>query len=197
MKALRGRRISRGYARAALLAGAHWPQSALAGAANDIRDIRGPKPVPGPWWPAALVALVAALAVALGAYALWRRRRRAPRPRSLSLSEQTLQRLEGTRSLMHPDSAREFGIAVSEVIRHYIEVRFEVLATLRTTEEFLQALLQNSNEALVRHRPLLAQFLQQCDVVKFAGASLEVSGMEHLLQSGRRFVLESSGPSVA
>jgi len=100
---------------------------------------------------------------------------------------------------MQPATAREFGIAASEVIRNYIEKRFEVVATQRTTEEFLQALLlQSSNETLARHRSLLEGFLQQCDFVKFAGASLAVADMEALFQSARGFVLETAaGPAGA
>jgi hypothetical protein len=169
---------------------------ALAVAADDIRDIRGPKSVtPGSWLVLAVVAGV--LFAALVAYVLWRRRHRGARPRNLTLSEQTLERLEATRPLMSPATAREFGIAASEVIRNYIERRFEVIATQRTTEEFLQALLQSSNEALARHRALLAEFLQQCDFVKFAGASLAVADMEALFGSARSFVLETGAPPVA
>ena len=98
---------------------------------------------------------------------------------------------------MRPDTARAFGIAASELIRDYIEKRFDVVATQRTTEEFLQTLLQSSNEALARHRSLLAEFLQQCDLVKFAGDSLAVTDMESLFQSARRFVLETGEAAVA
>lgn len=169
---------------------------ALAKAGEDIRDIRGPKAVPGSGLlPAVLVgALLVALCIA---YAIWRRSHREARPRNLTLSEQTLETLERTKTLMQPDTAREFGIAASEVIRNYIEKRFEVIATQRTTEEFLQTLLQSSNETLARHRSLLAHFLQQCDFVKFAGASLAVSDMEALFQSARGFVLETGQPTVA
>jgi hypothetical protein len=173
---------------------AFLPGVALAEAAEDIRDIRGPKALPGPWQVPA--ALMAAIVVALCAYLVWRRRHRAVRQRPLTLSELTLQRLEGTRPLMLTATAREFGIAASELIRDYIEKRFNVVATQRTTEEFLQALLQNSNEALARHRSLLAEFLSQCDFVKFAGDSLAVANMEALYQSARRFVLETSEASV-
>ena len=93
--------------------------------------------------------------------------------------------------------AREFGIAASEVIRKYIEQRFNVVATQRTTEEFLQALLQTSNAALARHRTQLENFLQQCDFVKFAGASLAIADLETLFQSARGFVLETGESSVA
>jgi len=186
----RTRRAASGWAwLAALLSG-----PVLAESAEDIRDIRGPKAVPGSWMVPA--ALVGALVVALLAYAVWRRRHRVAGRRTLTLSEQTLERLESTRPLMRPATAREFGIAASEAIREYIEKRFDVVATQRTTEEFLQALLQSSNEALARHRSLLAEFLQQCDFVKFAGASLAVMDMESLFRSARGFVLETAEPPV-
>ena len=66
------------------------------------------------------------------------------------------------------------------------------VATQRTTEEFLASLLQGSNESLARHRPLLADFLQQSDYLKFAGASLGVADMEALFNSARGFVVETS-----
>jgi hypothetical protein len=171
--------------------------SAIAKFEEDIRDIRGPKAVPTA--PSVVVAvLVGALLVMLcAAYAIWRYLHRDAHHRNLSLSEQTLERLEGTRPLMHPATAREFGIAASEVIRSYIETRFDVIATQRTTEEFLQTLLQGSNETLTRHRTLLAEFLRQCDFVKFAGASLAVTDMQALLQSARGFVLQTGEPPAA
>jgi hypothetical protein len=173
--------------------------SALAETTEDIRDIRGPKAIaPASWAGIAVVAGV--IVVALCAYFVWRRARggaSGPGDRKLTLSEETLERLEETRPLMIPATAREFGIAASEVIRNYIEKRFAVIATQRTTEEFLQTLLQSSNEALARHRALLAEFLQQCDFVKFAGTSLAVADMESLLQSARGFVLETGKPPAA
>jgi hypothetical protein len=165
-------------------------ETASVGVSEDIRDIRGPK---SELTSSLLVpALIAgALLIALAAFLL-RRRGGGTVVRKLTLLEQTLERLDETKPLMNPATAREFGSAASEVIRDYIERRFSVIATQRTTEEFLQALLQGSNETLTRHRPLLADFLQQCDYVKFAGASLAVSDMEALLNSARGFVVETS-----
>jgi len=177
-----------------------WPAfvagTALADAPEDIHDIRGPKAVSPSWVMTAVVAgvLVAAILV----YALWRWHRRPSRarPRNVSLSDQTLERLDAARLLMSPATARDFGIAASEVVRRYIEQRFEVIATQRTTEEFLHTLLQSSNAGLAHHRALLANFLEGCDVVKFAGASPAVEDMERLFQSARRFVLETSTPAL-
>jgi hypothetical protein len=182
--------VARRCAWPALLGGA-----ALAESADDIRDIRGPKAVPGSWVVPAVIAGVAVVMIC--AYAIWRRRRRGTHLRNLTLSEQTLERLEDTRPLMLPATAREFAIAASEVVRNYIEKRFAVSATQRTTEEFLQTLLQSPNEELVRHRALLAEFLQQCDFVKFAGASLAIKDMESLYQSARGFVLQTGEPAPA
>jgi hypothetical protein len=173
------------------------PQFVLAKAAEDIRDIRGPKAaLAWPWWATALLA--GALAVALyAAFVIFRRRRGRARGRDLSWSEQALQRLEHAKLLMQPATARDFGIAASEVIRSYIEKRFDVTATQRTTEEFLQTLLHSSNEPLARHRQLLAQFLEQCDFVKFAGAAPAGADLEALFRSARSFVLETSQPVAA
>jgi len=184
------RRAASGCAWLALLPGA-----ALAEATEDIRDIRGPKAVSGSWLLPAVIA--GAIVAAICLYVVWRRRHRGVQRRALTLSQRTLQRLDSTRPLMRPDTARAFGIAASELIRDYIEKRFDTVATQRTTEEFLQALLQSQNEALARHRPLLAEFLQQCDFVKFAGDSLTVTDMEALFKSARRFVLETSEAPVA
>jgi uncharacterized protein DUF4381 len=171
--------------------------SSIALADEDIRDIRGPKTLSAAsWWMTAMVG-GAVIAIALCAYFLWRRRHyRGPRT-NLTLAQQALQRLEETRPLMRPDSAREFGIAASEVIRSYLEKRFAVVVTQRTTEEFLYALLQESNEALTRHRPLLAQFLERCDFIKFAGETLAMADLESLYQSARGFVLETGERPVA
>jgi hypothetical protein len=173
------------------------PPASVAGSSDsqeDIRDIRGPK-TPRPAWllPALLsVAVLSGLAM----YGVWRWRRRGRIPRALLPFEVALLRLEQIRSLMVPARAREFGIAVSDIVRNYIELRFNVIATQRTTEEFLQDLLDSSDASLARHRPLLSEFLQQCDFVKFAGVSVAVSSMESLRQSACAFVRETAEPEV-
>ena len=157
--------------------------------ADDIRDIRGPKYI-FPLWLAIAVAAGAILLLFIG-YAVWRRMSRRP-PRALLPFELALQRLDKARPLMVPSQVREFSIAISDVVRAYIEVQFDVTATHQTTEEFLHGLVAASNQALVSHRDLLARFLEQCDMAKFAGVSLSTPIMEELYDSARRFVIESS-----
>ncbi len=165
-----------------------------AASADDIRDIRGPKGIFPFWQMAAL--LVGAALLAIGGFAAWRWARR----RSIKAQQRfeiALQQLEGIRALMQPSSVREFSIAISDIVRQYIEVQFMVTATHRTTEEFLRDLLETSNAALAAHRNLLAEFLNQCDLAKFAGVSLSRQILESLQRSARSFVTESSKPPPA
>jgi uncharacterized protein DUF4381 len=166
--------------------------SAVAsGPEEDIRDIRGPKLLLPAWILPAVIAGVAILVLAVYFFWRWRRNRRA---RILLPYEIALQRLEEIRTLMQPARAREFSTAVSDIVRSYIEQRFAIGVTRRTTEEFLRDLLEAANSPLARHQSLLGEFLQQCDLVKFAGIALNVQNMEALSQSARAFVLATAKP---
>ena len=176
------------YAHGGTVAALLLARAALA-ADEDIRDIRGAKFINEQWLlPAAAAALVV---LALAVYGIWRWRRHRD-PRSLLPFELALQRLDEIRALMTPEQAREFCIAASDVVRGYIEQRFAVIVTQRTTEEFLLGLLDSADPKLARHRAALADFLQRCDLVKFAGISIAASDMESLRQSARSFVLDTS-----
>jgi hypothetical protein len=168
------------------------PPPANAAPAEDIRDIRGPKRISPTWLVPVLMAVV--VAAAIGGYAAWRWKRRQRLPRALRPFEIALQRLADVRRLLDPSSVREFSIAISDIVREYIEAEFMVTATHRTTEEFLHDLLDSSQSKLAAHRNLLAQFLEQCDMAKFAGMTLSNQIMESLHQSARSFVIETSKP---
>lgn len=174
---------------AATLAAAAALQAAPA--LEDIRDIRGPKFI----WPAWLIPalLAGALLLAFLGRAAWRWLHRS-RARVLLPFEVALQRLEKLRALLQPEHALEFSTEISGIIRSYIEQCFNVIATHQTTEEFLRDLLTSSNASLAKHRALLSAFLQQCDLVKFAGVSLTLQSMESLHASARTFVLETAKP---
>lgn len=160
--------------------------STSSSAEQDIRDIRGPRNLVPDWIVAVLVAFVALLASSIYFYWRWHRQRRL---RVLLPYEVALQRLENIRALMQPSRAREFSTAVSDIVRNYIEQRFEVAVTRRTTEEFLRDLIDFPVASLARHQPLLSEFLQQCDLVKFAAMSLASQSMESLHHSAHTFVL--------
>jgi hypothetical protein len=166
-----------------------------AAAGDDIRDIRGPRPVASPWvlWALAGGGVLAALL----AYALWRwikRRRNAPEPSDVEVA---LGRLEAARALMQPGRAREFSIEVSGIVREYIERRFHVMAAHRTTHEFLHDLVLSADPALAAHQDLLGEFLQSCDLAKFGGWNLNIDQMSAMLESARRFIQSASAAPTA
>jgi hypothetical protein len=176
---------------AALLAAGFCATAMAVDPPEDIRDIRGPKFVHPAWLYPALLS--AGVLLAFSAYGVWRWRRRAQTPRTLLPFEVALRRLEEIRPLMFSSTAREFGIAVSDIVRSYIEQKFNITATQRTTEEFLQDLLKSSNASLDRHRLLLSEFLHQCDLVKFAGVSPAPQILEALRHCACGFVRETAG----
>jgi hypothetical protein len=163
------------------------PQGAAS--AEDIHDIRGPISIPYPWlW---AVYLAGGLAVAAGLYAAWRLLRRQAATKAGQPFEIALERLEAARALMTESQVREYAFAVSEIIRVYIEQRFGEKAARRTTEEFLSDLLEQAGTPLAAHRRLLEDFLNHCDLPKFARWQLSVREMESMHESARAFILDT------
>jgi hypothetical protein len=160
-----------------------------AGVTEDIRDIRVPAADLSPWL---LVggAVLALVCVAAGV-ALWRRRRRL-NVRPQRSFECALAELESARALFGATRGAEFCSAASAVVRRYLERGFRVPATPRTTEEFLRALAHGADGQLARHAARLEEFLQQCDLVKFAGIAAPPERVEALYQSACTFVRESA-----
>jgi hypothetical protein len=93
---------------------------------------------------------------------------------------------------MQPEFGRDFSIEVSSIMREYIESRFQVMAAHLTTHEFLHDSLGSRDPVLAAHRALLADFLETCDLAKFGGWNLSPQTMETMLQTARRFVVDSA-----
>lgn len=156
----------------------------------DIRDIRPPYRIPVEWW---IPVLIGAGAMLLLGLAWWGWRRLRARRAPPTLLERTLQQLEAARLLMQAGDARAFSAAVSAAVRGYVEQRFNVLATHLTTTEFLHDCLAQVGSTLQAHERVLAQFLEYCDLAKFARWSLDASQMQGMLASARHFVESTAG----
>jgi hypothetical protein len=157
-------------------------------AAEDIIDIRPPIHIaaPFPWLPVGAAALGLA---GIGA-AAWRLLRRQPRKLAYEIA---LERLENTRPLMREFHTEPFCLAVSEIVREFIEEVLPVRAMHCTTNEFLHD-VSLSDLQLAPHRETLANFLQHCDLAKFARWSLTVPQMEAMLSSAKDFVIDLGKP---
>ena len=95
---------------------------------------------------------------------------------------------------MAPDEARRFSIAVSDSLRKYIEGRFRIGATHQTTLEFLRQLALDKPDVLLHHANGLEEFLQHCDLAKFAQWRLSQEEMQAMFKSAWEFV-EQTRPS--
>jgi hypothetical protein len=160
-----------------------------AATAEDIHDIRGPITIPYAWqW---VIYIVSALALAGVLYALWSWLHRQPAVKPKSPFEIALDRLEEARPLMTEGTVREYAFTVSEIIRVYIEQRFGEKAAHRTTEEFLSDLVRQTGTPLASHRDRLEDFLNYCDLPKFARWQLSTAEMESMHESARVFILDT------
>lgn len=134
---------------------------------EDIEDVVEMPQEPSYWWVWVLGAI--ALAGASGSW-LWLRRRVKKLVRIFKPAHELA--YERLRILVREDLVgagriKEFYERISDILRHYIEHRFNLRAPERTTEEFLFE-LANTNVLPESDKDSLAQFLEHCDLVKFA-----------------------------
>lgn len=99
--------------------------------------------------------------------------------------------LAAIRPLIAEGKFREFIIAVSRVLRVYIEDRFALRAPHLSTEEFLYQAEQS--EALsTAYQKLLEDFLVQCDLVKFALGGTDPEQVEALYRTTEQFIEQTA-----
>ncbi len=156
---------------------AAWEEAEWVDLLKTPRDAPPPELSPAtgagtPWLPWAGLA-VAALALTAVVWGLRRRRRSSQKalpPEQWAMGE--LRRLETTGSTNR--SSSEYHTALSDVIRRYLTERFDLPATRRTTAEFLETVARTGRLS-AEQQALLRDFLERCDLAKFApvGASPE------------------------
>jgi hypothetical protein len=105
-----------------------------------------------------------------------------------------LEQLEKARGLLREDEPMPYAVLVSETIRSYLGQRFQAPSTRRTTEEFLRQMEADFATPLAEHRSLLREFLQSCDLVKFARYQPTLSELELVQQRATNFVTATKPP---
>jgi hypothetical protein len=163
---------------------------AASPAPDALRDIKPPVVIPsGWWWVIWLFAIVAVLFLLFLAWHIWKRRRlRVPPIIVIPPHIRARQRLEEALALI--GQPREFCTAVSDAARVYLEERFDFHAPERTTEEFLYEL--KGTHLLTRdQKESLGEFLNRCDLVKFAKYEPREPELRDLHASALRLVEET------
>lgn len=154
-------------------------------------------PLP-PWWqdPWAILALAAGAGM-LAALLWWWIRRPVPAPipppppPGPPAHEWALAELASLRSRPGTWDDYELAIALSDLLRRFIDARFGLPIRFQTTREFLDAAATAPEIDLAR-RTLLGEFLGACDGVKFARRTAGAGGQERLFSTAERFIREVS-----
>ena len=158
---------------------------------DDLRLLAPPEPFRLPY--GVIFACIAAL-VLIG----WIIRARRAKNTAESTEDALLQahanalaELERLFALIDTEQSRPYAIESSAIIRRYIEVRFDLAAPKRSTEEFL-AEAQRSPKLAPEYQELLTDFLQCCDLLKFARTFADRNELVQLHDAAVHFVKETA-----
>jgi hypothetical protein len=159
---------------------------ALLTLAEEFHDIASPVDyslIP-PW----LVFVIAFVVLSfLGLVVWWFVQRRKPElppkaPREIALGE-----LEQIRPEIERMSPYQFSIRVSDILRRYVTQQYGLPAMRQTSIEFLTAAAKAPSFS-ADDKSLLEDFLNRCDLIKFAKYEATTSDSDLLLEEAIRFV---------
>ncbi|MCX7007503.1 MAG: hypothetical protein NTY53_09700 [Kiritimatiellaeota bacterium] len=163
---------------------------------SQMRDLHGLARWPDrfPMW---LIALLAsALIIGLAAWLLRRylahvRKLEAEAP-PIPAHDAALAALQAllSRGLIEQHQIEPFYVELSAIARRYLEARFQLHAPEETTEEFLRE-VASSGTLSQQHQQLVAAFLDQCDLVKFARHQPDQNDMRTAYSAAEKLVRET------
>ena len=154
--------------------------------ARGLSALAPPVPVPLPAWVLPAAITVAVLLLALLVWLIWRWVKNRPAPEPPTPRSLALRALEKLKPEVHTTEPYAFSFAVSDVLRTYIGAAFRLHAPQQTSPEFL-ASIAKSPQFTDGDRRLLAEFLEGCDLIKFARIDATSADSGRLLESAMAF----------
>jgi hypothetical protein len=106
---------------------------------------------------------------------------------ALSPRERALTALNRIESEVENIPPYQFSIRVSDILRRYVMEQFDLPMTRQTSVEFLNAIASAANFS-ADEKTLLADFLNRCDLIKFARYEATTADSRLLLDEARQFV---------
>jgi len=106
---------------------------------------------------------------------------------TLSPRERALAALSEIESEVERIAPYQFSIRVSNILRRYVVEQFDLPMTRQTSVEFLNAIASAPNFG-DEEKALLADFLNRCDLIKFARYDATTVDSRLLLDEARQFV---------
>jgi len=161
-----------------------------------LRDIKDPLTV-SKGVPVILITAILLIILVAAGLILWRlyfkritaqRKEPAPTPDEIAFRE--LERIEGL-GLLEKSKIKEYYYLVSLALRTYLENRFFLNAPEQTTEEFLESVV-NSDKLEGKHINILKEYLNHCDLVKYAKFDPGKAQAKALVDTTRRFIDETA-----
>jgi len=146
----------------------------------------------------ALGTLMAALVAWLVLRRLWGRERQVVLPPPIPPHEVAFGALDELQrgGLLDEGQVQAYYVELTEIAKGYLEGRFGVPALDRTTDEIRQSLLRDGGRLAPLSADEVVEFLQRCDLVKFARYEPAREDSEHALGEVRHMV-ETTVPREA
>jgi hypothetical protein len=154
--------------------------------AQEFHDITGPVDyfLLQPWMVfCAAAGLLLLICLTIWGIKRWRNRPvavKTPRQRALDL----LARIETEIDKLTP---YQFSIRVSDILRRYVTEQYQLPVTRQTSVEFLNAVAVSTTFS-ADEQSLLGDFLNRCDLIKFARYDATREDSRLLLDEAERFV---------
>jgi hypothetical protein len=114
------------------------------------------------------------------------KRRKRPQPPQLP-RDRALEALDRIRDQIDRLNPYQFSIRVSDILRRYVTEQHGLPVTRQTSVEFLNA-LTNAPQFSSGEKLLLEDFLNRCDLIKFARYEATSADSQLLLEEATRFV---------
>jgi hypothetical protein len=166
--------------------------------ASDIRGIKPPVSLDKNYYRLYIIIaiMLGVLGTAGGIILLLYRRKHGRKtdfvPEPLPAHEIAYNELENLNALnlISKGKTKEYYYGLSNIARHYIENRFRLMAPERTTEEFL-AEMAITGKLEEKHKQLIRDFLEHCDLVKYAKYGPDNQEIEDTFDSVKTLVDET------
>ena len=121
----------------------------------------------------------------------WFFRRRKKKTVLTPAHETALADLLQIRMLMNAEQALIYAKELSDILRRYLEKRFSIRASRKTTKEFFADLTENPSQTALLvedHGDSLRSCLDQCDMAKFARCTPDLHGMKKMETAVEAFI---------
>ena len=154
-------------------------------------EIAGKLPARTPLWVWIVIGAVVTVAFAVAAWLLWKRFHKVvPPPPPWTMALDAIAALK-RRLASSPASAAACLSELSDILRRYLEARFQLHARTQTSVEFLSGLDKGDSPLSSSQRAFLKEFLVAADMVKFALASADRKLLDDAILRAEKLVSES------